>query len=481
MKKEEGLVKSIFSYSISSWINIFVGLFYTVISTRVLVPEVYGMVSIFLSASNTLMYVVCLGLDASFIRFFNERPDEEKQNVFSFKLLFVITFVVLVTFLGTTILCFDWFNQYMFGRVSWFLTIMLYTSVYSNLLLRFFNIIYRMSFNVKQYTIQNILIQSSMKMLVLIAALFNPTYEVVILFQVVGIAIITIVYLKIQWRDIVPPFKWFKYNRISFEGYGGVFKYALFSAPLYISTNINVLLTQQAVRSALGSNALGIYAAVNIFATLFGALQTGFSTFWSAYIYRNYDKEQEKIRAMTDYVMLVGTISLGMFVIMRKPLYLFIGEQYQSSVNFFTLILMVNVFNLLAQSTIYGIDIVKKNYITAITNCVYVVVNAIVVGIAAKEFGLVGVAYAVMLARLALYMVNTVIAQHYYKTITSSSRFALELILIIIIAATPTFSFYAYAAEIITACLLIFTALIYNKQYSQIFDFLKAKIRKAGV
>lgn len=476
MKKEEGLIKSIFSYSISSWINIFVGLFYTIISTRVLAPEVYGMVSIFLSASNTIMYVVCLGLDASFIRFFNERPNEEKQNTFSFKLLFVITVVVLVSFLGTTILCFEWFNQYMFGRVSWFLTIMLYTSVYSNLLLRFFNIIYRMSFNVKQYTIQNILIQSSMKLLVLIAALFNPTYEVVILFQVVGIALITAIYLKLQWKDIVPPLKWFKNNRISFCGYGSVFKYALFSAPLYISTNINVLLTQQAVRSSLGSTALGIYAAVNIFATLFGAVQTGFSTFWSAYIYKNYDKEQEKIIAMTDYVMLVGTVSLGMFVILRKPLYLFIGEQYQSSVSFFTLILMVNVFNLLAQSTIYGIDIVKKNYITAITNCMYVVVNAIAVGIAAKGFGLLGVAYAVMIARLVLFIVNTIIAQHYYKTITNCTKFVFELILIITIAATPTFSSYTYAAEIITVCLMIFMAFIYKKQYSQILGFLKTKI-----
>lgn len=479
MTKKMGLTKSIFSFSISSWINIIIGFAYTILSTRLLLPDTYGMVSIFMSAVNTLMYVVCLGLDASFIRFFNERPNNEKKNIFSYKLILVVSINILIVFFISTVFLFDWFNNFMFGRLSWLLTILLYVSVYSNLLLRFFNIIYRMSFNIKKYTIQNVIIQSGMKGLTLVAAFINPSYEMIITFQVIGILVITLFYVYVQRKDIFPIDDRGKLVkiRIDYKGYSPVIRYAIFSAPLYISTNLNVLLTQQVLKISLGTTALGIYAAVNVFSTLYGAVQNGFSTFWSAYVYKNYKEEHSKISTMTDYVFLVAIISLSGFVLFRKILYLFIGSEYQSSITFFSMVLMCTLFNLLAQATIYGIDLAKKNYITAITNCVYVIINAMAVYISALKWGLIGVGFAVMITRMILFLINTFISQKFYKTIQSKCRFFFGLCMLTIIAISPALPIKEIYSYFLVIVILVLSLFIYKAQYKLAFNTIMSKFR----
>lgn len=480
MKNEKSLIKSIFLFSISSWVNIVLGLVYTILSTRLLSPEIYGSVSVFMSSSNTLMYIICLGLDASLIRFFNERPNNESKQKFQTKMLFLVTINMLVIFFMATVLFFDQFNMFMFGRLSWFLTIMLFFSAYAHLLLRFLNISYRMSFDSKKYTIQNILIQSSTKVLTLVAALFNPTYEVVVLFQVTGIAIITVTYFIIQKNEIVENI--FKDNvRNIYVGYSQVIKFALFSAPLYISTNINILLLQNIIRTTLGAVMLGIYSSVAIFGTLFSAISTGFSTFWSAYVYKNYDEDQKKIQEMSDYIVIVGLALICCFVLFKDILYLFIGKEYQEGIRFFSMMLSANVIDLLSQASYYGIDIVKKNYITAITNCVYLVINAVGAYCGAVRWGIIGAAFCIMLAKVLLFTINTVIAQHYYKSIAHPIKFFFGLFMILSVAVLPALDLKNLGVYVIVLLIILVEVLVFFKQFNNIYYAILDKFKKAGV
>ena len=476
MGNEKSLVKSIFGFSISSWVNIVFGLLYTILSTRLLAPEVYGMVSVFMNSSNVLMYIICCGLDASLIRFFNERPNLETKQTFQTKTLVISTVNLLVVFLISTVFLFEQFNSFMFGRLSWFLTVMLFVSAYAHLLLRFFNISYRMSFDIKRYTIQNILIQSSTKILTLIAAFMNPTYEVVIAFQVIGIVIITTIYSIIQRKELL-CLNSLTIKKGYFEGYAPVIKYAVFSAPLYISATLNLLLAQNVIKNVLGKTILGVYSSVAIFGTLFSAISTGFSTFWSAYVYKNYDNSRDKITSMSDYITLIAILAMSGFVLCKDILYLFIGEKYYSGIRFFSIVLMTNVIDLLSQATYYGIDIVKKNHITAITNCVYVCINALGAYLGAVRWGIIGATCCMLVSKLILFSLNTIIAQRYYKSIASVNRFIMGLIMIIVIAILPSFNMNIIKTSMIVLFMLGLSLLIYKEQYSLIFIMVKGKIR----
>lgn len=477
MSNEKSFVKSIFGFSISSWINIIFGFLYTILSTRLLIPEVYGMVSIFMSSSNTLMYVICLGLDASLIRFFNERPNSEKKQQYQTKTLFLITINLLVVFFIATVFLFDWFNMFMFGRLSWFLTIMVFVSAYAHLLLRFFNISYRMSFDIKKYTIQNVLIQSGTKIFTLVAALFKPTYETVILFQVCGIVFITLAYLILQRKDLFSSNLITKGERM-FSGYSPVIKFALFSAPLYISMNLNTLLAQNIIKLTLGEVALGVYSSVAIFGTLFSAVSAGFSTFWSAYIYKNYNSEQKKIETMSDYILLIALLAICGFVFFKDLLYVFIGEKYKDGIYFFSIVLMTNVIDLLSQATYYGIDIVKKNYITAITNCCYVAVNAIFVYIGARQWGVIGAVICMMTAKIILFSINTLIAQQFYKSIQNNMRFVIGFMMIIAVSIIPSFHQGIVISDIMVLIIFIISVFLFKNQYGLAVVWVKSYVFK---
>lgn len=477
MSNEKSLVKSIFSFSISSWVNIVMGFLYTILSTRLLSPDVYGMVSIFMSSSNTLMYVICLGLDASLIRFYNERPNNETQQQYQTKTIFLVTINFSIVFLIATIFNFEWFNQFMFGRLSWYLSIMLFISAYSHLLLRFFNISYRMSFNVKRYTVQNILIQSGTKIFTLSAALFRPTYEVVVLFQVSGIVLIAVTYLILQKNEIFTNDIVIKGQRI-FKGYSSVIKFAIFSAPLYISANLNVLLSQNIIKNNLGAAQLGVYASVSIFGTLFGAVSTGFSTFWSAYVYKNYDNEKNKIEMMSNFIVIMAFLALSSFVLFKDIFYIFIGTKYKEGIYFFSIVLMTNVIDLLSQATYYGIDIAKKNYITAITNCCYVALNALCAYLGSLKWGIIGAAIYMMGAKLLLFLINTCISQKYYKSINSYLKFSLGIILTVGVAILPSFKFNFLVISAIVLLMFNLSCLIYNMEYNQMITWIKYNILK---
>ena len=57
-------------------INMFLGILTTPIITRIVAPIQYGQLSIFITYSNILLMILCLGLDQALVRYYYERNDE---------------------------------------------------------------------------------------------------------------------------------------------------------------------------------------------------------------------------------------------------------------------------------------------------------------------------------------------------------------------------------------------------------------------
>ena len=94
--KQESIIKGVAQYSISTWANLVIGFLSVVLTTRILAPDEYGMISIFLSATNFLMYVVTFGMDGAYIRFYNSPPTNNTRNQLLYKMFILSTILCCV-------------------------------------------------------------------------------------------------------------------------------------------------------------------------------------------------------------------------------------------------------------------------------------------------------------------------------------------------------------------------------------------------
>ncbi len=457
-KEKYGFIKSIFKFSIATWINFIIGVLSTVILTRVFTPEVYGILNVFNVTSGTIMSLICFGLDSSYIRYYNEPPDGNSRVNLAFKLISVSLLFSIVTGTITSVFFYQQFSVAVFGQISWFLSVMLFVSAISALLLRFLNITYRMSFNARQYTIQSIMVQISTKLLVVGAAFLNPTANVVITFNVGGIFILAIIYAFFQRKDIVPA-----KIEINYKGYGEVFRYAFFEAPINIAVHLNAFFAQLIIRQTIDMAAVGIYASAYAFVAILQVLRGGFGTYWSAFMYNNYKTNKEEILEVHDYVLMLLLFAFLFIVMFKDIVYIMIGYAYHGSKEFFALMLIYPLLNIAAETTMYGLSIQKKNYITLINYVISISSNLIICILMTRIWGLKGAALASCISGVVLFALNTYWGQKYYISVKNIKKTVLWVVLILGIA----FSVTLISNYIILYSVLLLLAFLASALYRQ--------------
>ena len=376
-------------------VNLVLGFLSALILTRAFEPETYGIINIFNETVLIGLSILYLGCDSSFIRFYNEPPERDTNKELGTKLLMICISVTIVAGLVVSLFMSKWFTNTIFGFESQVICIMVFISIFAQMILRFLNIKYRMDFNTKAFTIQAILTQFCFKSLVIIAAILSLPIVLTISFNTLGILVLAIVYLIIQ-RNSFFSFR----NSFKFESYSPVFLFAMFSAPLTICVNMNSFVSQQMIAHIMDVSMVGIYSATGVFAGILAALQGGFSTFWSAYMYKNYQDEQQTIKRVNEYLLMAIIVVYGLLILFKDVIYIVIGPEYQSSKEFFSLTLAYPVFMLAAETTSYGIGIKKKTYLSLVCFFTAVIINGILAFILIPIIGLKGAALASMISGL---------------------------------------------------------------------------------
>lgn len=454
MPQQTSFLKGIFQYSISTWANLFLGIISVVITTRLLSPDVYGLISIFISASSVMLYVLTLGLDGAYIRFYNEPPGNDTKTQLLYKNILFSTITCLAVGLCVFVFWGDTFSERIFGIASRAITGLLFVFTFCQIILRYLNISFRMSFRVKQYNIQNILINSLSKFLIILAAFITEGFVWIVSILTIGIFSILIVYFYKQRQEYIP------YNSnngldlsVSVNHYGDYIRFALFSAPSYIVVYLNTYINQQLILSNMTAYALGIFSSTVLFGNILSAVKGGFSTFWSAYVYQSYRDDSKRIGMMHDYVVAFTIIAVSGLICFRDVIYLFIGENYHSSKLFFSLLLTMPVFSFLLETTDKGIALAKKNHISLLIHLFSVLLNVVLCIILIPKFQLMGAAWANVISALFLYVGSTFYGQKYYKTILNMWKSLIGTLILLFIIIVPSFIYDI--AQLVIAILII--------------------------
>lgn len=475
-ENRESVVKGIVKYSISTWVNLIVGFLYVVISTRVLDPSDYGLIVLFLSMSSLLMSIIAFGMDGALIRYYNTPPLGFTKP----QLLYKNITITLLVGVGGGIICTFFFGSYLstviFNTDSIWIIGLVFIYAIALLLLRFLNISFRMSFRAKQYNVQNILMNCLTRVLIICAALIMSNYKFILVFLTLGTVVLLSYYLFVQRMEFIPLNQDNKID-YSLSLSPNYYRFALFSAPTYIIVFLNTFLSQQIVNMKMDSFSLGIFASTGLFSSILVALQGGFSTYWSAYIYKNYEDEKEKITSMHNYIVMFSIIMASLLVVFRDVIYQFIGMSYHESKFFYSLLLILPVLNFIRETTDKGIAIANKNEISMIINIVSVVLNLGLSYLLIDGFGLKGAAFANAISAIILFALSTIYGQKYYSSIKSAQKTTIGVAIIVTILTVPSiiYNIYFIIAAVLLLCILSY--FLYKNEYLFAYNYLKSNIK----
>ncbi|MBH1942059.1 lipopolysaccharide biosynthesis protein [Mobilitalea sibirica] len=450
----KSFIYNLIGFSIPVWIQFFLSFISAPITTRLFIPAEMGKINLFSTYLSMFILIALLGLDQSFVRYYNEPPSKNDMNSLN-KICMLIT-LFSSTFIGGFILLFwNKISLMITDAVSLLVPICLIISLYANIFLRFFGLFFRMQGNVFIYSLQAIAITVVSKILFIIVALWNPNHINAIIAITLGYVIIMVTFLIYQNHKV-------KRNTLYLddETIKALFKYGLPLLPITVLSWLNNSLGQLMLNKYIDFAAIGIYSNAVAVASIISLLQAGFNTYWAPFVYKGYKTQALKIQKIHN-IITFGMILFGLMIILGQDvIYLLIGENFRSSKIFFPLLLVTPICYTIAETTGLGIAISKKSYLNIITFLGNVTVNILLCIILLPTIGIMGAAIAAASAGIIMLILKTVIGERYYKCITSYRK-TFSSVIIFIIAAICNIIFFnnplqKYISILFLACILIF-------------------------
>lgn len=460
MENKTRAIKDILHFSVSTWVNFVLGFLSTFILTRVFMPDVLGTINLFYSTITAFLYVVCLGLNSGFVRFFNETPNGESTALFLFKLLLIsISFAALLGLVSYFFFA-DSLVEFFLDRRGRALLICIVLGVIDQVVLRFLNLSLRMRMDIRRFNIQAILINIVTRLSVLLGAFIDSSSaEWAIYMNVLCMTVLVGYCLVWQRREWLP-----NTINLSFRGYRTVFIFSIFSVLGSLAVQVNTLASQLVLKNYLGTYAVGIFTSAAIFASVLAALQGGFSNYWAAYMFSNYKDEgkQEWIKEVHDIITFACVVIIALFFSFRSFIYTFIGVEFRSSKEFFSLILLYPLLMFVTETTQYGLSIKNKAHIITLITVFALGVNIVTGVVLVPRIGIAGMAWGNAVSGVIAYVLLTVLGQYNYRSIPSMGR-SIAGICIIVCLSLCAYFFKADFPIIVSSIVAVLLACVIYK------------------
>ncbi|MEG2929931.1 MAG: hypothetical protein RR846_10350, partial [Oscillospiraceae bacterium] len=414
-----------------------------------------------------LMNICVLGLDQSFIRFFNEPPKPLDKNSL-FGACFGISTLAMVVFgvVGSVFFPQQILKIFFTQPLDNIYVALLFLNAFMSMIGRYINISYRMEGSISLYTLESVLMQFFSKMFYLVAIFFDPTFKNLVLFTLLGMALFSGVFLFANRTKVSfsPAIIFSKANR-------QLLPYGLALAPTAVMLWLNSLFSKVYVSKTIGDAQTGVFSMVSLISNVVAIIQAGFSTFWSAFIYANYRQEQEKIKQVHDYLTFLMVEFFCVLVAFEDIIFIVLGPNYRQGIEIFPIMLLVPIFLIISETTVYGISIAKKPIYDTIGIGLSVVSNIGFCYLLAPQYKLYGVCLGLSLSNIVMFLFRTFVAQRFYASIPSVKRTTLVIVLLLLLTGAGTVFAHNFllklAASALCAALYLF---IYRHQMKNALD-----------
>jgi len=427
-------IKSFLSFSIGTWLRAIISFITTPIISYLIVPEEFGKASMFSLIYNVSLIISTIGLDQSFVRFYNEVENEKRRSLFWECLLLPLLFSILIStgFVAfekrTSIILFQTYYPF----IGWLFSLSLITGLFQ----RFNQLSIRMQKKGFAYSMIQI-ISSIFNVLctILYAKFISADFYAIIVGQIVGnVAALTYGFLiDKEYRKIS------KIKVINVKKY---IKYGLPFIPTFLITWLFTSMDRISLRRYSTFNEMGLYTAAFKLVSVMNLIQAGFTTFWVPVSYEKYAKEPEnkefyrKAFLSISFVMYI----FGLLVIGFKDIiFLLFAKSYREASYIAPFLILMPIMYTISETTVIGINFKKKTYWHIVIATISALSNFIGNTLLVPVLGGKGAAISTGLSYIVFFSMRTTISKKLYNVKYDLSKIVFSNIVIVLVALIGTF------------------------------------------
>jgi len=404
------LLKQLRDFSAGPLIGLGVSMLTVPIITRMVSPDEYGKTALFTLTHVLINFIMLLGLDQAFIRYYN--TDIEKKKLLLNTLIFPF-FVCLISIIGIVIFQRP-LSYWLFGQHEPLIIIGLCFFLPNILINRFAMLLIRMDLRGKLYSVLNISSQLvSFICLLFLFLLFERSFRSIIFAVIIASLINTILALVFTKNVWVLHLIDFDKNLIK--------KLLHFGIPLVPATVLFWLLNsfdKIGLRTWGSPEELGLYVAAFKIVSLIVIVQKVFGTVWIPVAYKWYEngEDNRKFDQVSVAVLAVVVMGSALVVVFRDIIMLFLGYEYRGASGIFIYLLFVPVVSTVLATTALGIGFSKKTEFNLYSSIITVIVNIFFNYFLIPIYGAWGAAISTSISFLAFFWVTTLFSRSlWYK------------------------------------------------------------------
>jgi O-antigen/teichoic acid export membrane protein len=466
--------KIFLKFSVGTWINAIISVVSIPVITWFIDPAEVGKATIFTISYNLLVNILLLGVDQSFVRFFNESLSNDKtklliNSVAPTAIAIVISISGIEIFREHLSVIFFSSSEYTF--IVDLLSIVLAVGCVN----RYALLILRMQNKAIAYSaVQVVLSSSNLIITILLVIFYSKTFlSVVIGFtasQVFAMLLAVSLELNLWKKVIVSAAQLDKKYIKELLVYGIPFIPTLAFDWIFQSSDRTIL------RIYSTFTEIGIYATASRVASALNILQTSFSTFWIPFVFERFAKnENDKSFYPQIFNAVAGAFLLAIqAAIASKELIPYIlPKSYHGSITIFTPLLFVPMFYALSDITSVGINLRRKTiyHFYVLITCSVISVSSGILLI--PTLGAKGAVISTFLSFFAFFLTRSVFGLTLYQLPLDWRNFSIVFILTLMITAV---SFFYPGFPIYWVCIpcSVLTLFIYKSTLKNLFLQIKS-------
>ena len=463
-------------YAIGTGLVLVVGLLTTPILTRLISTEDMGKYSMFMTLGNLISTLLCLGLDQSYLRFYNDEKPESRNYLLRICLLLPMgVFLICGLFL---LLFYKPFSVYITGEVSFSLVLLFNAYMLGLMVDRFWTLKIQMAQKEIAYSVLNFIRKIAYLLLALLFIKLSFYEESWDLMLAITLAEVFVLF----FARIIELGNWKCVSKKIKTSHGRLLHYGI---PFAFASTITLIFhsTDKMMLKALSDyHNIGIYSGAQSIVNLLSQAQAVFVAFWIPVVYEHYSKDNEDTKfyilmnKIVSYVMLMILIGLICF---KDLVVLFLGADYREATYVFPFLAFMPVMTTISETTVMGINFKKKTGYHVYISVISMVVNAIGNYFLIKAFGAIGAAISTGLSYSVFFALRTYFSNKVFPVKYALKRYVVSAILVYGLAIYASFGsanlqFFLCAAGIVAFITVLYRDIIIEC-YKRIKEYLRYK------
>ncbi|BFK82374.1 oligosaccharide flippase family protein [Clostridium baratii] len=470
------LFKKFIEFGIGNFIVLITGFISSPIITRLILPEEFGKFSMFNTLASLFIFILILGLDQSYIRFFYEEDEELRSKL----LIETVKLPIIINLLLSSILMVFYkpISNLIIGEYSIVLVLILILQNTFNILNKFSVLVVRMQQKGKTYSFLQVLGRVSYILLIIMTfKIFKHDYRTLVFAAVLSNVAVVVIAIYVERKE------WFKFNKSRKNLNTSRNEMIKFGLPLVFSMSITWVfqsIDKFFVNSYNGYLELGVYSAAFTIVAILVSVQESFITFWVPIANEKYKEDSNNKEFFTKMNGIVSVVMMiiGVGVILCKDIIVvLLGEKYRGASFIFPMLILMPIMFTISETTVIGINFKKKTKYHLITSIIAASTNFIGNMILVPSLGSKGAAISTGFSYLIFFTARTVISKSLYKVNYNLPSLYISIISLIILALYASFN----KVNSLLIILSIITLIIITISYKFVFIELIKKIKEVKV